>query len=193
LLVLSGPSGAGKDAVLSRLKGTVDSLEFMVTLTTRQPRPTERDGIDYRFTTVEKFEKMIEDKELLEWANVYGNWYGVPRGPAEEALQKGLDVMVKVDVQGAATIKKAVPNAILVFLTPPEVDELASRLKNRHTESSFDLSLRTETAEEEMAQVQSFDYRIVNRAGAIDQAVSDMRAIVRAERCRVNTRRAILR
>jgi guanylate kinase len=192
LLVLSGPSGVGKDAVLSRLRGASDLLEFIVTITTRRPRAMERDGLEYRFTSVEKFEEMLEHKELLEWANVYGNWYGVPREPVKQALEQGQDVIVKVDVQGAATIKKAVPQAVLIFLMPPEVKELASRLKQRHSESAFDLALRTRIAEEEIKQLSLFDYLVVNRQDAIELAVSDIKAIIRAEQCRVDFRRIVL-
>lgn len=192
LLVLSGPSGAGKDAVLSQIRGTSDSLEFIVTITTRSPRATERDGIEYRFTSVEKFKEMLEHKELLEWAKVYGNWYGVPREPVKQALEQGRDVIVKVDVQGAVTIKKTVPQAILIFLMPPAMDELAIRLEQRHSESAFDLDLRTRIAEEEIKQLSLFDYLVVNRKDAIEQAVSDIKAIIRAEQCRIDFRRIVL-
>ncbi len=147
-VVLSGPSGAGKDAVLAKLKKSGQPFESIVTVTTRPRRPKERDSIDYHFISVKEFQELIGHEELLEWANVYGNWYGVPRKPVKQALDRGQDVIVKVDVQGAATIKKAMPQAVLIFLIPPSMVELTTRLKQRHTESSFDLALRTKIAGE---------------------------------------------
>ncbi len=192
LIVLSGPSGVGKDAVLAKLKESVHHLEYIVTVTTRPQRAKERNGVDYHFISTEKFQEMIEHKELLEWANVYGNWYGVPEEPVRQALDKGQDVIVKVDVQGAATIKKAVPQAAFVFLIPPSMEELTTRLKQRHTESSFDLALRTKIAEEEIKQLPLFDYIIVNKQDEIDLAVSDIEAIIKAEKCRVDPRQVVL-
>jgi len=131
---------------------------------------------------------MIENNELLEWANVYGNWYGVPREGVKQALDRGRDVMVKVDIQGAATIKKVLPQAILIFLTPPSMEELLIRLRQRRTESSSDLALRLETAEEEIKRLPLFDYVVVNRWDEIDLAVADIEAIITAEKCRVTPR-----
>ena len=115
LLVLSGPSGAGKDAVLSKIKELKASLDFIVTVTTRPLRPEEKDGIDYNFVSEEEFKKMIAAEELLEHANVYGNWYGVPKKPVKQALDGGRDVILKVDIQGADTIKKILPQAVSIF------------------------------------------------------------------------------
>ncbi len=190
LIVLSGPSGAGKDAVLARMKESGYPLKYITTLTTRPRRPNERNNIDYHFVSINKFQKMIENNELLEWANVYGNWYGVPREDVKQALDEGQDVVVKVDIQGAATIKKILPQAILIFLVPPSMEDLVIRLKQRHTESPSNLDLRLETAEEEMKQLPLFDYMVVNRVDEIDLAVSDIKAIITAEKCRV-TRREI--
>jgi len=192
LLVLSGPSGVGKDTVLTRLKESGYSFEHIVTVTTRPQRTRERNDVDYHFVSMEKFQDMISGGDLLEWANVYGNWYGVPREPVKQALDRGQDVLVKTDVQGAATIKKTVPEAILIFLIPLSVKELDIRLKQRRTESSFDLALRTKIAGEEMKQLSLFDYIVVNKQGEIDQAVSDIKAIIKAEKCRVNSRRIAL-
>ncbi len=190
LIVLSGPSGAGKDAVLARMKELGYPLKYITTLTTRPRRPNERNNVDYHFVSINKFQKMIEDNKLLEWANVYGNWYGVPREEVKQALDKGQDTIVKVDIQGAASIKKILPQAIFIFLTPPSMDDLTIRLKQRHTESPSDLELRLETAEEEMKQLPLFDYIVVNKWNEIDLAVSDIKAIITAEKCRV-TRREI--
>ena len=192
LIVLSGPSGAGKDAVLARMKKSGYPLEYITTLTTRPRRPNEKGNVDYHFVPVERFQEMIENKELLEWANVYGNWYGVPKEPTRQALDKGHDVMVKVDTQGAATIKKILPQAVLIFLMPPSVEDLTTRLKQRHTESPSDLSLRLKTAEEEVKQLPLFDYIVVNRWNKIDLAVADIKAIITAEKCRVTPREITL-
>ena len=135
---------------------------------------------------------MIEDNELLEWASVYGNWYGVPKEEVKQALDKKQDTMVKVDIQGAATIKKILPRAIFIFLMPPSMEELLTRLKQRHTESPPDLALRLKTAEEEIEQLSLFDYIVVNRWDKIDQAVSGIKAIISAEKCRVTPREIAL-
>lgn len=185
VIVLSGPSGVGKDAVLARLKESDYPLEFIVTITTRPRRVKEQNGVDYRFIPETKFRQMIENKDLLEWANVYGNWYGVPEKPVNQALGSGRNVIVKVDVQGAATIKKIMPRAILIFLTSSSVEELATRLKHRHTESLDNLALRTQIARDELKQLRQFDYIVVNRRGEVDRAVEDIKAILRAEQCRV--------
>lgn len=188
LFVLSGPSGAGKDAVLSRLKQAGSPLEYITTVTTRAKRATENDGVDYHFISEQKFQEMLAGNELLEWARVYGNWYGVPRKPVEQGLAEGQDVIVKVDIQGAATIKGLFPQAVSIFLVPPLMEELVNRLEQRHTESSFDLDLRINTAEDEMTQLPMFDYVVYNRKDKIDSAVKDIEAIIRAEKCRVKPR-----
>jgi len=188
LIVLSGPSGAGKDAVLSRMKKSGYPVEFVTTATTRAQRAKEKNNVDYHFVSMESFQRMIENKELLEWANVYGNRYGVPKQPVKQALDRGQDIIVKVDIQGAATIKKILPQAVFIFLVPPSMEEVATRLKQRHTESPFDLALRIETAEEEIKQLPLFDYVVVNKRDEIDLAVSDIEAIITAERRRVAPR-----
>lgn len=192
LIVLSGPSGVGKDAVLTRMKDLGHPLKYITTLTTRPRRPLEKNKVDYHFISVRRFQKMIENNELLEWANVYGNWYGVPREEVKQALDRGQDVMVKVDVQGAASIKKILPQAIFIFLMPPSMDELLTRLKQRHTESPSDLELRLKTAEEETKQLPMFDYVVVNHWDKIDQAVAEIEAIITAEKRRVNPREITL-
>jgi guanylate kinase len=192
LIVLSGPSGAGKDAVLARMRELNYPLEYITTVTTRPRRANEKDGKDYCFVSREKFQEMIKRNELLEWANVYGNWYGVPKAPVKQALEKGKDVIVKVDVQGAATIKKIMPQALLIFLTAPSIAEVRQRLKQRHTESSFDLALRTKTAEEEIKKLFLFDYLVLSRKDEIDRAVADIEAIITAEKCRVTPREIAL-
>jgi guanylate kinase len=191
-IVLSGPSGTGKDAILTRMKESDYPLEYITTVTTRPRRAKERDNIDYHFISTERFQEMITGNELLEWANVYGNWYGVPKQPVKQALDKGQNIIVKVDIQGAATIKKILPEAVFIFLMPASMEELATRLNQRHTESAFDLALRTETAEEEIKQLPLFNYVVVNKRDEIDLAVSDIEAIITAEKCRVVPREVCL-
>lgn len=192
LIVLSGPSGVGKDAVLNRLKESGYPLSYVVTLTTRPQRDNEQDMVDYRFISTEEYRDMLARNELLESANVYGNWYGVPRAAVKEALDRGEDIIVKIDIQGAATIKKMVPEAVFIFLIPPSMEELTTRLTHRLTESPADLALRLETAEEEMKQLSRFDYVVVNHSGELDRVVSSIQAVITAEKCRVNPRRIAL-
>lgn len=187
LFVLSGPSGVGKDAVLSRMKNSDYPLYYVVTLTTRPRRPREKDNVDYRFVSGDEFESMIEDNKLVEWARVYDNWYGVPREDVRLALERGQDVMIKVDIQGAASIKKLVPRAVTIFLMPPSLDELGQRLSKRRTESPQAFELRLKTAEEEMKQQGRFDYAVVNRIDEIDRAVEEIKAIISAEKSRATS------
>ncbi len=193
LVVLSGPSGVGKDAVLARLRELMraedDPWHITVTATTRPQRPNEHDGVDYIFVTEETFRRMIDRDELLEYAEVYGNLYGVPKEQVEQALDRGRDVIIKADVQGAATIKKIAPEAVFVFLAPPNMEELASRLRLRMTESPGALKLRLETAQNEMAEVPKFDHTVVNHNGRLDEAVREIRELVERERRRRSARR----
>jgi len=184
--VLSGPSGVGKDAVVAGMKRLGRPLHYAVTATSRPRRQRERDGIDYHFVSPQKFQDMVEAGELLEWAQVYGNYYGVPRQEVEHPLKDGRDVIVKVDVQGAATIKGIVPQALLIFLAPPSMEELVARLSQRKSESSIHLKRRIETAHEEMKQLPSFDYLVVNHRDRVHEAVAEIDAIITAEKCRVN-------
>lgn len=192
LIVLSGPSGVGKDAILTRMREFGYPLEYITTVTTRPRRASERDHIDYHFISAEKFQDMIKHDKLLEWANVYGNWYGVPKEPVKLALDSGQDTIVKVDIQGVVAIKKILPQAVFIVLMPPSKEELKLRLKQRHTESSFDLGLRIKTAEEEIKQLSLFDYVVFSRRGEINRAVSDIAAIITAEKCRITPREITL-
>ena len=192
LIVLSGPSGVGKDAVLIKLKASGYPLEYITTVTTRPQRAKESQQVDYHFVSTERFQEMIRYNKLLEWANVYGNWYGVPKQPVKQALEKGKDTVIKVDVQGAAAIKKILPQAIFIFLMPSSTEELISRLKQRHTESSFDLALRIKTAEEEIKQLPLFDYMVINKHAELDRAVHEIKSITTAEKCRVTPRNIAL-
>ena len=185
LFILSGPSGVGKDAVLNKLKRTSLPLKFVVTMTTRPRRERERNNVDYIFVSKEYFQELINNDGLLEYANVYGNMYGVPRVQVEEALDKGQDVIVKVDVQGVDNIKRIKPDSISIFLMPSSLSELSRRLKQRRTESRDALELRIKTASEEMEKFPEFDYAVINQSGEIDKAVSEIRSIITAEKCRV--------
>jgi len=192
LIVVSGPSGVGKDAILTGMKELGYPLQYITTVTTRPQRAKERDNVDYHFISAERFQEMVSRNELLEWANVYGSWYGVPKQPVKQALDNGRDTIVKVDVQGAATIKKILPQAVFIFLMPPSMEELVIRLKQRHTESPFDLTLRLKTAEEEIKQLPLFDYIVWNKRDETDLAVSGIKAIITAEKCRVTPREITL-
>jgi len=183
-VVLSGPSGVGKDAVLDRMKSQDRSLHFAVTATTRLRRSEELDGVNYHFVSRERFQQMVSDGELLEWAEVYGNHYGVPRQQVEQALEGGRDVVVKVDVQGAMTIKRAMPQAALIFLVAPSMDEMKKRLRERQTESAEDMERRIATADHEMSQRDKFDYVVVN--DEVGRAVARIEDIIKSEKGKPN-------
>lgn len=187
-VVLSGSSGVGKDAVLNRMKELRFPGHYVVTVTTRPRRPGESHGVDYYFTSEAEFREMVQRGELLEWAEVYGNWYGVPKQEVRQALEAGKDAIVRVDVQGAATIKKLLPGAVLIFLASSSMKEYEERLRQRKTESDADLKLRIESIEEEINSLPLFDYVVVNRQGELDSAVSEITAIVTAEKGRGNRR-----
>jgi guanylate kinase len=189
VIVISGPSGVGKDAILNRLKERRYPFSFVTTMTTRQQRAGEKDFIDYHFVSKDEFQQLIKSDGLLEWAEVYGNWYGVPKGPVKEALGQGRDTIIKVDVQGAIHYKNILPDAVLIFISPPSLEELSRRLCKRQTECAEDLSLRLKTAKAEIEQISYFDYVVLNPFNAIDQAVEDIMTIVRAEKCRAKPRK----
>ncbi len=188
LIVLSGPSGAGKDTVLNRMKALGYPLYYVVTVTTRHKRAAETDGVDYHFVTESRFHEIHRQGELLEWAQVYGNWYGIPKDQVREALSMGRDVIIKTDVQGAATIKSIVPEAVFIFLVTPTLEDLERRLRQRNTENSFDLGLRLKTARAEMEQLPNFDYVVVNPNDDPSHAASSIISIINAEKCRVKQR-----
>jgi len=188
LIVLSGPSGVGKDAVLSRMKQSGHRFHRVVTATTRPIRSDEEEGVDYHFLSRDRFEQMLGEDAFLEWAVVYDNYYGVPKEEIISELSRGVDVVVKVDVQGAATIKRMVPQAVFIFLTPPSMEELENRLTGRLTESGDDLALRLQTARKEAESLSLFDYIVVNHRDRLDDAVSQIDAIITAEKCRVQQR-----
>ena len=186
LVVISGPSGVGKDTIARALIAKrEDSFHFVVTATTRPPRQDEVEGQDYIFVSNNEFARMIEADEMLEWAIVYNDYKGVPKQQIRDALQSGKDVIMRVDVQGAATIRRLVPNAIFVFLIPKSEDDLVKRLVERKSETTEGLHLRTAMARQEMKRVNDFDYVVINADGEQVRAVDQVLAIIDAAHCRV--------
>ena len=188
LVVISGPSGVGKDSILMRMREFGFPFHFVVTATSRPMRPGERAGYDYHFVAKERFEEMIGQEELLEWAEVYGHYKGIPKSEVRRGLDSGLDVILRIDVQGAATIKKLAPEAVFIFVAPGNFDELRSRLQWRRTESPDQMEQRLGLARREMEAVEQFDYVVLNREDHLDDAVGQIRAIIVAEKQRVNPR-----
>jgi guanylate kinase len=189
LVVISGPSGSGKDSVVVRMRERGQPVHFVVTATDRAPRPGEVHGRDYYFYSTAEFERMVAEGELLEHAVVYGQHKGIPRTHVRQALASGQDVVMRVDIQGADTVKALIKEAITVFLTTESEEELESRLRGRRTESEEALQRRLDVAREEMARIPDFDYVVVNGRGELDKAVDDVVAILQAEHCRSTPRR----
>ncbi len=192
LITLSGPSGVGKDSTLAALRDAGFPAHYAVTATTRPPRAGERDGVDYYFVDDAAFRRMIEGGELLEHAVVYGRYYGVPKAPIAEALRRGDDVLVDVDVQGAATIRALVPQAVTVFLLPDSMADLEARLRGRDTEDEEAFRRRMDTVRAEIDRLPEFDYAVVNTEGRLADTVATIRAIIIAERCRVGRSATVL-
>ncbi len=189
LIVLSGPSGVGKDAVLKRMKKLGYPFHLVVTATDRPWRPGEVDGVDYYFLSTEEFTARLERGEFLEHANVYGERKGVPKAEVRKALASGQDAIMRVDVQGAATIRQKLPEAVFIFLSPSSEEDLIRHLKKRGTETPEALARRITAAREEMERLPGFDYVIVNRDGQLDETVKQITAIITAEKCRVKQRK----
>ena len=190
LFVLSAPSGTGKDTVIRRLKEQGVDLRLSVSVTTRAPRPHEVNGVDYHFISRDEYNTLLAQDELLEHAEVHGNWYGVPRKPARDWLAAGEDVLLKIDVQGAATVRQKVPQAIFIFLAPHSLDELNLRLTARKSETQAERARRLADASHELEQQVWYDYLVINRQGRLDEAVEQVKAIITAEHCRVHKRYA---
>ncbi len=188
LFVLSAPSGTGKDTVINTARVQGGDFFVVPSVTTRAPRPGESEDNPYRFISKETFEDLIGKDELLEYANVHGNWYGQPRQLIRDNLGTGRDVLLKIDVKGAATVRQKVPQAIFIFLVPGSIEELATRLVKRNTETKEELQRRLEDARIELAQQNWYDYVITNRQGHVAEAAEKLRAIMTAEHCRVNPR-----
>jgi guanylate kinase len=192
LIVISGPSGVGKDSVLERMKERQLPFHFVVTATSRAPRPHETNGVDYFFYSKEEFERMIANDEFFEHTLVYEDYKGIPKAQVKKAFASGKDVVMRVDVQGAATVKSKAQEAILIFISPSSEEELIERLKQRKTDSEEQLKIRIQMARQEYRRIDEFDYQVVNCEGKLDEAVDIIRAIIRAEHHRVHPRKVNL-
>lgn len=181
LLVISGPSGVGKDATLNSLKRRKSNLHFVITVTSRPIRAEEREGVDYYFVTTAQFEEMIRRNEFIEYAHVYADYKGIPKKQIEQAFDSGKDVILRLDVQGAARIRALYPEAVLIFLIPENQDEWLKRLMERKTETEESLALRVETARKELACLPDFDYIVVNSEGHLEETVDTIENILSAE------------
>ncbi len=192
LVVISGPSGVGKDAVLKELQQRDLPLHFVVTMTSRKPRPGEVDGVDYFFVSKERFEELIEQGEFLEYALVYEDYKGIPKSQIRAALESQRDVILRVDVQGAQTLRRLCPEAVLIFLIPSSQKEWFERLRNRKTETPESLMLRLKTAARELEYLPEFDYVVVNTQDRLNETVNTIVAIIEAEHHRVHPRKVSL-
>ncbi len=192
LIVISGPSGVGKDSVVQRMKARELPFHFVVTATTRPKRPHEVHGVDYFFLSQEEFDEMIERDELLEHALVYSDYKGIPKQQVRQALASGKDVVMRIDVQGAKTIRNLCPEALLIFLSTRTEEELVKRLKARRTEDPQELDLRLETVHQELEQVHLFDYYVINAENELDTTVDTILAIIHAEHQRTEPRQVVI-
>ncbi len=188
LLVLSGPSGVGKTTITKALVEHGWGGYILVTVTTRRPRLGEIDGVHYHFRSIQQFRQMVEQGELLEHAEVHGNWYGTPAGPVRQQLAASVDVIMTIDPQGAQKIRERTHGAVFVFLAPESLDDLVERLHTRGQDTPEQRALRLLNAEREMAEMPKYDYVIINRPGRVAEAVDQLRAIMVAEHSRVNPR-----
>ncbi len=182
LIVISGPSGVGKDTVIAEMKKRRGNIHHTVTCTTRAIRAGETDGVDYQFVSQEQFKQIANEGGFLEWAEVYGNLYGTPKAQIRQALKKGLDVIAKIDVQGALSIKKIVPDALYIWIGAPSMKKLDERLRKRKTDTAEDIELRIETAHKEMESVHIFDYVVINEEGHSDKAAGQILNIIAMEK-----------
>ena|SRR5437588_4368543 len=192
VVVISGPSGVGKDATLKKMKEMGYPFHFVVTATTRPQREGEIDGVDYYFVGMGDFAQLIDKGELLEYAVVYGQYKGIPKQQVRDALASGRDVLLRIDVQGAATIKRLISGAVFIFLTAESEDALIKRLMERKTETPDGLKIRAATAREEIKRIDEFDYCVVNRDCNLEDTAATIAAIIRAEKARVRPRRVKL-
>jgi guanylate kinase len=192
LIVISGPSGVGKDTVLQRMKERKLPFHFVVTATTRPPRLNEVNGVDYFFVSHDEFAEMINQDELLEYAIVYNDYKGIPKQQVRQALKSGKDVVMRIDVQGAATIRELCEDALMIFLTTQDEQEMVTRLTARKTETPEGLNLRIATARQELKRIVEFDYVVINREDQLDDAVDTILAIIHSEHHRVVQRKVTL-
>lgn len=182
LIVFSAPSGGGKGTILDELKKQNENLKVSISATTRAPRDKDVNGVNYHFVTKEKFMEMLENGEILEHAEFCGNYYGTPKGPVMELTEKGYDVVLEIEVQGGAQIKKLMPDCVSIFITPPSLEVLEKRLRNRATEKEEDILKRLATAKGELKEAHNYDYVVVN--DKLEDAVEDVKAIIKAEKLR---------
>jgi guanylate kinase len=192
LVIISGPSGVGKDTIIAALqrRGHVPAYHYVVTCTTRAPRLGETDGVSYQFVTVEEFLRLRDSGELLEANEVHGNWYGTPRAGVRRALASGQHAILKIDVQGAHVVKSCVPEALLIFVVPPSMETLVEHLKARRTESAEQLELRQRNAAIELARKDDYDYVVVNEEGRVDVTAARIEEIITEEE-RLGSRRVV--
>ncbi|MDW7673744.1 MAG: guanylate kinase [Bacillota bacterium] len=183
LIVISGPSGAGKGTVCSQLRKILPNLKYSTSATTRTPRSGEKEGVNYYFLSMNQFEQMISDNKLLEYARVYDNYYGTPKEKVEEALALGEDVLLEIDIQGALQVKKRFPNGVFIFLTPPTLTELKKRIINRGTESQESLTRRLGSVQQELSYINEYEYLVIN--DDINKCAKEIGAIILAEKCKV--------
>lgn len=184
LIVLSGPSGVGKGTVRAAIFSKEEQkFVYSISATTRLPRTGETDGVDYFFKTREEFEQMIQNKQLLEYAEYVGNYYGTPLEYVENTLATGKDVFLEIDVQGAIQVRELMPEGVFIFLTPPDLNELESRIVNRGTDSDEVIAKRMKTAREELELMKYYDYSVVN--DTVDNAVQKIEAIIQTEHLRI--------
>lgn len=182
IYVVSGPSGAGKSTIIDRVRRRVKGLGFSISHTTRRPRGAEQDGVEYRFVARERFEEMIEQEAFVEWARVYEDYYGTSLEEIRSKTSQGLDVIMDLDVQGAANIRRRMKESVLVFVLPPSTEALERRLRERGTDDPSVVTARMEKAAREISTCSRYDYLIVNER--LEQAVEEMAAVILAERCR---------
>ncbi len=180
LIVVSSPSGGGKGTILKELFKTEENMQYSVSATTRNARPGEENGVHYHFISKEEFENLIENNEMLEYASYCDNYYGTPKAPVEKAIEDGISVVLEIEVQGGAQIKRLKPDCVSIFIAPPSLEVLEHRLRNRGTEDEATIAKRLVTAKKELEEIKEYDYLVIN--DTVEKAVSDIKAIIVAEK-----------